>query len=304
MATSSYSIGIDLGGTRIKIGLIIDNIVRAKTIIPAQSIKGLQQHLPSVQEAIDDLIVRCDLPICGLDGIGLAFPGLVNPHTQQIISTNQKYDDALNIDLDKWVKRNWAVPFFIDNDARMAAVGEWKHGAGKDTDNLAVMTIGTGIGTAAIVEGKLLRGKHFQAGCLGGHFSVQYNGRKCTCGNLGCVEAYAATWSLKKTSETIFTDFKALFAAANSGDTRALQIRQECLDIWSAGIINLIHAYDPEVVIMGGGVLNNSEDIIPYITEKVRQHAWCPWGDVQIRPSLLLSDAGILGAVYGLHHSI
>ncbi|NGM61088.1 ROK family protein [Sphingobacterium sp. SGG-5] len=304
MDTANYSIGIDLGGTRIKVGLVIDNVVTAKTIIPAQSVKGLQRHLPAIQEAIDNLIVRTGLPISGLDGVGLAFPGIVDSRSQRIISTNQKYDDALHLDLAGWVKRNWVVPFFIDNDARMAAVGEWRYGAGKDTDNLVVMTIGTGIGTAAIIAGQLLRGKHFQAGCLGGHFSVRYNGRECTCGNLGCVEAYASAWSLKNTSEMAFTDFKALFETANSGNPFAIQVRQECLDIWSAGIINLIHAYDPEVVVLGGGVLNSSSDIVPYITEKVRQHAWCPWGDVQIRPTQLLSDAGILGAVYGLHHPI
>ena len=96
------------------------------------------------------------------------------------------------------LKQNWNVDFFIDNDARLAAVGEWKYGAGKDTDNLVVMTIGTGIGTSVIMNGKLLRGKHFQAGCLGGHFSVKYNGSMCTCGNSGCVEAYASTWSFKR----------------------------------------------------------------------------------------------------------
>ena len=79
----------------------------------------------------------------------------------------------------------------------MAAVGEWKYGAGRDTNDLVVMTIGTGIGTSAIIEGKLLRGRHFQAGCLGGHISVQYEGRECTCGNKGCLEAYGSTWSLE-----------------------------------------------------------------------------------------------------------
>ncbi len=310
-----YSIGIDLGGTRIKVGVVADNKVIRKKIIRAQSVQGLQQYLTVIRAEIDGLLSEAGLSDRDLNGIGLAFPGLVDPQAKRILSTNGKYDDALEIDLAAWVRANWDVPFFLDNDARMAAVGEWKYGAGKDTDNLVVMTIGTGIGTSAIVEGRLLRGKHFQAGCLGGHFSIQYNGRKCTCGNLGCVEAYGATWSLEGTAAMIrkreeeglvsaITDFASLFEAAKNKDAFALRLRRECLDIWSAGIINLIHAYDPEVVVLGGGVMNSQKDIIPYITEKVQRHAWCPWGNVQIRPTQLLSDAGILGVVFGLHHSV
>lgn len=311
-----YSIGIDLGGTRIKIGIVANNEVIAKKLIPARSAQGLRANLPCIKEEIEKLTGEANLPITSLKGIGLAFPGLVNPWTKKILSTNQKYDDALEIDLEAWVKENWGVPFFLDNDARMATVGEWKCGAGQDTDNLVVMTIGTGIGTSAIVEGKLLRGRHFQAGCLGGHFTIQYNGRKCTCGNIGCVEAYGSTWSLKEiiamavqqkeNSETIseITDFETLFGAAKKNDALAIRIKQECMDVWAAGIINLIHAYDPEVVVLGGGVLNSQQDIIPYITEKVHQYAWCPWGKVQIRPTQLLSNAGILGVVYCLHHPV
>ena len=311
-----YSIGIDLGGTRVKIGIVANNEVIAKKMIPARSARGLRANLPYIQEEIEKLTGEVNLPITSLKGIGLAFPGLVNPWTKKILSTNQKYDDALEIDLDAWVKENWGVPFFLDNDARMVAVGEWKCGAGQDTDNLVVMTIGTGIGTSAIVEGKLLRGRHFQAGCLGGHFTIQYNGRKCTCGNLGCVEAYGSTWSLKEiiamtaqqkeNGETIskITDFATLFDAAKKNDALAIHIQRECMDVWAAGIINLIHAYDPEVVVLGGGVLNSQQDIIPYITEKVHQYAWCPWGKVQIRPTQLLSNAGILGVVYCLHHPV
>ena len=168
------------------------------------------------------------------------------------------------------LKQNWNVDFFIDNDARLAAVGEWKFGAGNDTNDLVVMTIGTGIGTSVITEGKLLRGKHFQAGCLGGHISVVYNGRMCTCGNKGCVEAYASTWSLKKRIEEHETfnksslstvaviDFETLFAEADKNDALAIYFKNDCIDLWSAAIVNLIHAYDPEVVVIGGGVMQQA----------------------------------------------
>lgn len=309
-------VGIDLGGTRVKIGVIADGKILAKTVIPAQAANGLQVSLPLITQEVNQLLQRAGVSPDILKGVGLGFPGLVDPIQKKILSTNAKYDDTLALNLEDWASRQWNVPSFIDNDARMAAVGEWKYGAGRDTDNLVVMTIGTGIGTAAIIEGKLLRGKHFQAGCLGGHFSIQYNGRQCTCGNVGCMEAHAGTWSLKEQvkedvlynnssmKEAAVIDFETLFSAADAGDTLACRVQQQCLDVWSAGIVNLIHAYDPEVIVIGGGVMNDKERILPYITEKVHRQAWCPWGKVAIRPTQLLSDAGILGAAHCLQESL
>jgi glucokinase len=249
-------------------------------------------------------------------GIGFGFPGLVDWQANKILSTNAKYDDALNIQLDDWVKENWNVDFFMDNDARLAAVGEWKYGAGSDTDDLVVMTIGTGIGTSVIMNGKLLHGKHFEAGCLGGHISVVYNGRMCNCGNRGCVEAYASTWALKERirehnnfkksslSTVPVIDFEALFNEADKQDALAVEFKNDCIELWSAAIVNLIHAYDPEVVVVGGGVMQRHEELIPLIKEKVYQHAWTPWGKVDIQPSQLASDAGIYGAVHCLQHHV
>ena len=309
-------IGIDLGGTRVKIGLVQDDTIISKVVMPALSASGLAVSLPVIAKHINQLLYGNGITADCLRGISLGFPGLVDPFQKKVLSTNAKYDDAFSVDLESWVKEQWNVPFFIDNDARMAAVGEWKFGAGKDTDNLVVMTIGTGIGTSVILEGKLLRGKHFQAGCLGGHISVQYNGRQCSCGNIGCVEAHAATWSIKQRikedknylqstlSAKPVLDFEALFAAAEDEDALAFTVQQECLDIWSAAVVNLVHAYDPEVVVIGGGVMNKKEKVLPHITEQVHKHAWCPWGTVAIRSTELLSNAGILGAAYCLQHTV
>lgn len=311
-----YYIGIDLGGTRVKIGLVEDNKIISKVVVPAQSTDGLAVSLPFIAKHVNQLLKGYGIMSDCLRGVSLGFPGLVDPFQKKILSTNAKYDDALSINIESWVKQQWNVPLFIDNDARMAAVGEWKFGAGKDTDNLVVITIGTGIGTSVIIEGKLLRGKHFQAGCLGGHITVQYNGRQCTCGNVGCVEAHAATWSIKERikedknylqsilSSVSVIDFESLFGTAEKGDALALAVQQECLDMWSAAVVNLIHAYDPEVVVIGGGVMNKKEKVLPYLTEQVHKHAWCPWGKVEIRSTELLSNAGILGAVYCLQHEV
>jgi len=307
---SKYSIGIDLGGTTVKLGLVKEDAIVATIAIPAHAKSGLASSLPFVEDAIEKLLLEKNLKIKQVNGIAIGFPGLVNNITKRIISTNKKYDDAVDVDLEKWAHDKWNVPLVLENDARAAAVGEWKFGAGKGYDNIVMITIGTGIGSAAIMEGRLLRGKHFQAGCLGGHISVQYDGRQCTCGNIGCAEAYGSTWSLQeiaKASEHFENsklkqlpriDFKALFTLAEEEDSLAISILDDCMKVWSAAIVNLVHAYDPEAVILGGGVLESADKILPYLTRTVHQHAWCPWGKVHLRASSLLNDAGILGAAY------
>lgn len=313
---NKFSIGIDLGGTKIKIGLLKNNVLLEKKVFDVQSNKGLQSNLHKLETAIDDLLNKHQIKSDMLHGIGLAFPGIVDPLSKKIISTNQKYDDGPQLNLEEWTVQKWNTALYIENDARMAAVGEWIFGAGRGSNDVVAVTIGTGIGSSAIIEGRLLRGKHFQAGCLGGHFSVQYNGNTCTCGNLGCVEAQASTWNISQMIKTdpdfsksslaneAYIDFFAVFKASRENDKLATRIKFECMNIWSAGIINLIHAYDPEIVVLGGGILNSKDEIIPYVKKRVAQYAWCPWGTVQIKASELMDDAAILGVTYCLSHPL
>lgn len=311
-----HFIGIDLGGTRIKLGLVSDGKIVAKKIVPADAKGGLAATLRMLEREIGGLFQTSGLPMASLGGIGLAFPALVDVVSQRILATNKEYEDVMQVDIAAWVKQRWAVPYFIDNDARMAAVGEWKYGAGRDTQDMVMMTIGTGIGTSVVMGGRLLRGRHFQAGILGGHLSVRYDGRVCNCGNIGCLEAYGATWSLnenvRKTdgfggsllAGAAVIDLAAVFEAADKGDVFAGRVRQDCFELWSAGVVNLIHAYDPEVVVIGGGVMSRSDEILPYITAHVHRHAWTPWGKVAIRCTGLHSDAGVLGVAHCLQYNL
>lgn len=313
---SKSSIGIDLGGTRIKLGLLQDDNLLEKRVIDAHSEQGLQANLPEMEIAIDDMLEKNAIDSADLSGVGLSFPGLVDHTKKRIISTNKKYDDGPDLKLEDWARRKWNSAFYLENDARMAAVGEWVFGAGRGSNDIVMVTIGTGIGSCAIIDGHLLRGKHFQAGCLGGHFTVQYNGNDCTCGNLGCVEAQASSWNIAQMvkndpqyadstlSEQSLIDFQSVFIASARGDKLATRIKLECMKIWSAGIINLIHAYDPEIVILGGGILNSKDEIIPFVQEIVSKHAWCPWGAVQIKASELMDDAAVLGVAHCLTNPI
>jgi glucokinase len=311
-----FSIGIDLGGTRIKLGLLNNGALVEKKVFDAQSAKGLRASLQKLETVIDGLLQKHQITPALLQGIGLCFPGIVDPVSKKIISTNKKYDDGPELNLQEWVSQKWNTAFYIENDARMATVGEWIFGAAKGSNDVVGVTIGTGIGSSAIIEGRLLRGKHFQAGCLGGHFTIEYRGNICTCGNIGCVEAQASTWNLSKMIQTDpgfsksslanegSLDFYTVFKASQEKDALATRIKYECMNIWSAGIINLIHAYDPEIVVLGGGILNSREEIIPYIQQRLTQYAWCPWGNVQIKASELIDDAAILGVAYCLANQL
>lgn len=307
-----YNIGIDLGGTIIKTGLIRDGKIIGCNVFASVSRKGLRPNLPHIEDSIRQLMNEAGIDATRLSGIGLAFPGIVNPVNKTVISTNEKYDDAQQIDFTAWVDSKWGVPLYMDNDARMAALGEWKYGAGKGYDNVVMMTIGTGIGTGVVIDGKVLYGEHFQAGSLGGHFVVDYKSRRCSCGNIGCVEALSSSSFLAeiiRENETLSTsfranadkmDFKQIFEQAEAGDQDALTIRNQCMDVWAAAIITYIHAYDPEVVILGGGIMRSSQTIIPYLKKRVDDLAWCPSGKVGLVVSQLGDNAALLGAEHGL----
>ena len=185
-----YCIAIDLGGTIIKIGLVKGAEILEFNSFPAKA-GSLADNLPVMKTVIDRLLGKWRVSKEELSGIGLAFPGMVNPKEKRVTSTNDKYDDACDIDLASWVYRNWETLFIIDNDARLALAGEWCFGAGRNSRNMVMMTIGTGIGTGVVLDGRIIKGTHYQAGSLGGHIVVDYRGRRCTCGNIGCVEAMA-----------------------------------------------------------------------------------------------------------------
>jgi glucokinase len=307
-----YTVAIDLGGTIVKIGLIHRGTVLAEKHSASNLAMGFVANLPRIRQVIDDLLTQHHIAPSQLGGIGLAFPGLVNPVESKVLSTNKKYDDARGFDLSGWVRTQWGVPFYIDNDARLAVLGEWYRGAAAGWNNVVMMTIGTGIGTGVILDGKVLYGPHFQAGSLGGHFVLDYRGRTCSCGNTGCVETMASSFFLPDIirahphlsdtfkQEAAAFDFRELFALAGQGHREALLLRNECMDVWAAAIITYIHAYDPEIIVIGGGVSKSRDIIFPYIQKKVDSLAWCPSGKVLIAGTALGDRAALVGLDYCL----
>lgn len=298
----------DIGGTRIKLGLVRGGCVLARREFPARPDQGLAAALERIERGVRPLCRQANLDPRELGGFGLSFPGIVEPRTERILSTPAgKFDDAKSLDVPRLARRLLDLPARVGNDANAALAGEWRFGAARGVRSAVMMTLGTGIGASAIIDGVPLRGQHGQAGCLGGHLTANLDGMICGCGNVGCAESEASTWALpirarahprfstSSLARAKTLDYAALFRAAARGDPLAIELRDRSLRVWSAALVNLIHAYDPERVVIGGGIMRASDLLLPGLRRYVAKHAWTPWGKVGILPAQLGNDAGMIG---------
>ena len=288
----------DLGGTRMKIGVAQQGRLLAQTEEPANSRVGLTPGLPVLRSAWMLTLGDCA-------GIAVAFPSLIDTRTARVLAEYGKYADAIQFDFRAWARAEFGLPLALENDARMALVGEWKHGAGRGSDNVVLITLGTGLGSAAIIEGRVVRGCHGQAGVLGGHLTVRYAGRECSCGNQGCAEAEASSAFLEPlvksfpewTSSSLRSGpltYVEVFKQAEAGDPCALKVREHSLRVWGTLGVNLIHAYDADLLILGGGIMAAGKFILPAISEYVRRRAHTPWGKVRVVAGELGDAAALL----------
>lgn len=200
--------------------------------------------LPLQQSQVKTLLEHHAIPVQELRCIGLSFPGIVDSQRSKVLSKFVKYKNASEFDFKKWARQEWNLPVALENDDRAALLGEWTKGAGKGYENIVLLTLGTGVGSAVLLEGKLLRGSHFLAGNLGGHMSVKVEGDPCTCGYFGCLETEASTWVLPEKarkhplfSESMLShanniDFATLFQEAENGDKVAQELMENCLKSW------------------------------------------------------------------------
>jgi len=303
------ALAVDLGGSHAACAVVADREVLAVETVSLESAHGLAGALPAIAGALARVASRAGVPRSDCAGLAFGFCGLVDSDAGRVLSTNAKYDDASGLDLPAWCRESLGLRFRIENDARLALLGERHAGAARGTDDAVMMTLGTGVGGVAMIGGRLLRGKHFQAGVLGGHLVADFGGRDCTCGGKGCVEAEASTWALPRLCREVPgfeasalaaaepLGFEAVFACAANGDRVALAVRDRCLRVWAAGAVAMVHAWDPEVLVVGGGVMRNASVVLPAIEAHVHRHAWTPWGRVEVRAAALGERAALLGAV-------
>ncbi len=242
-------------------------------------------------------------------GIAIGYPGIVCSSTNEIISALDKYPDINGEALTRWARSSFDLRLRVENDARLALLGEVWAGAAQEAEDIVMVTLGTGIGGAAMIGGRLLESKAGYAGSLGGHLPVRMNGRPCVCGGIGCAEAEASTSTLPDLCRTwpgfdrslllreSRLDFQALFRAVDAHDCVAEQVLAYCLQVWSVLTVTLVHAYGPELVLFGGGVMHRGEQILAPIRSYLEKHMWrTTRGLPRIEEAKLGSRAALLGA--------
>lgn len=299
---------IDLGGTRTKYGLVEEGRVVAAEVCHAQPGKSIAIHLQDIGESLRQLCLKSGTTLESCKGIGLLSTGLVDNRRMKVLSTNRKYEDAVRFDFRGWAAGLAGLELRLENDARGALIGEWRYGAGRGVGNLFMVTIGTGIGTAAIVEGRPLTGPHFSGGNLGGHIVVRSGGRACTCGGRGCLEAEASGWALPEVlrehsgyAESSLKNvdpvgFKELRDHAIAGDACARDIQDRFYQLWGEALVSYIHLLDPERMIVGGGIMHEPVEVLERFREIVRELAWTEEGHVEIVAASHPDHAGLIGA--------
>lgn len=309
-----YHIGIDLGGTNIAVGVTDDefNIIgrgKRKTPAGAQSDGILKEMAKAARQAVEN----AGLEMSDIDDVGIAAPGTVNPKTGYIeYSNNIKFKNYPAAD--KLKELLSVEKCYIANDANAAAYGELLAGAGKGCKDFVAVTLGTGVGSGIILDGKILTGSNF-AGAEIGHSYIIAGGEKCTCGNCGCWESYASATALKRQTAQAMNnhpeslmwkiagsldkvDGKTAFDAMRKNDPAAKEVVDNYIRYVAIGIVNVINIFQPEFVCIGGGICNEKDTLLAPIREFVDAHDYnrAPSVRTKICTAVLGNDAGIIGA--------
>lgn len=301
---SALSIGIDLGGTRIRAGLVgEDGRVLAKAAEPTPADAGPAAVIERIAACVERVTAGCSPADSAR--VGLCAPGPLDADGGVALSipTLAGFTD---LPLARLLAERLRRPVDLENDGIAAAYGEWRFGAGRGTDDLVYVTLSTGVGGGVISDGRILRGRMGMAAHVG-HMTVVADGERCPCGNRGCWEAYASGTALARRARARAAsdpgsvlaagpvDARAVFAAARAGDPLALELVAEEADVVGVGIVNLLHLFSPRRVVLGGGVANAFADLLPGILARVRSAAMPPFRDVPVVPSERGDDAGIVG---------
>lgn len=322
MPTSSsaqFVIGIDLGGTNIIASAMSLDGAR---LFPARSEltradQGadavVARMVRMVQEQVDQVLQETGVSRDAIVGVGLGAPGTVDRNTGLVLDApNLKWRD---FPLGKRMAEATGLPVKIDNDANCATYGEWWLGAARGGRNVIGVTIGTGVGGGIIIDRQVYHGSSDAAGEIG-HITIDLHGRRCGCGNYGCLEAYASGSAIAvRAREALFNDESSIlptmvdgdltkltaavvYEAASQGDAVALEIVRDTAKFLGAGLANLLNVFNPDTVVIAGGVTQAGDALFEPLRKEVRRRAFKSVSDAcRIVPGTLPGTAGVVGAV-------
>lgn len=305
-----YIIGVDLGGTKISCALadLTGNIIETK-VVATNASEGEIAVLNRIINVIDEVMLNTNTTKEDIKSIGIGAPGPLDAKRGIIVEpANLPFT---NFDLVTPIKDKFNIPVYLDNDANAAAIGEFMFGAGKGTENMVYITVSTGVGGGAILNGKIYRGRTTNALEVG-HTTVEpFSSARCNCGNLGCLEALSSGTAIAKRAKdavlsNVDTSLKMyetitsyeVFKEAENGDKVAISIRDNALKYLGVGVTNIINTFDPDKVVIGGGVSKAGEVVFDKIKEVVDERGLKTMtAGCEIVPAELGTDAGVIGAI-------
>ena len=310
-----YSIGIDLGGTKILIALVDRNTgevlehVKKKT----KKDKGPKNIVRKMLEGIEELIEISGKSFDEISSIGVGAAGQIDRKNGIIIAAANL--DCYDLNLKEVLTEKFNLPVYVGNDVEIATIGDQKFGAGKDCNDFVCVFVGTGVGSAIVKDGKIITGATGTAGEIG-HIIVDLNGRQCSCGAHGCLEAYASRsaierrieGALKKGRKSCILDYLETGKSITSSmiqksiereDELVLQCVTEASEYLSGGIASIINFINPELIILGGGLI----EAVDYFYQKTIKKAKAkslpvPAEKIQFKKAILGDYSGVIGAAF------
>jgi glucokinase len=300
-----YSLGVDIGGTKI-LGAVVDEegTIVSKTRVPTDRAEGVD----ALPEAIDRFLAEAEKPI---EAIGLAVAGFVEyPSGRIFFAPNLSFS---NPDIGEDISREYGLPVVVENDANAAAWAENRFGAGKGSRNMLMVTVGTGIGGGIIADGKLYRGSR-GFGAEFGHMPVTLDGPPCNCGSNGCLESVASGTALGRMARERASEYPdsevlrlaggkvenvtgaMVGKAADIRDPFAVELLWDLGTLLGVGLAGLGKAFDPELIVVGGGVLEEGESILGAAREEVAARYKGQVDPPAVVSASLGNDAGVVGA--------
>lgn len=316
-----YYLGIDLGGTNIAIGLVNEKFeIVLKDKVPTGAARPTGEIIDDMAALCRSVVERAGITFDEVAYAGIAAPGSIDPQNGMVrYANNIKMN---NYPIAQELKNRIPVKkVLLENDANAAALAEAKAGAGKGCSDLVMVTLGTGVGGGIVIGGKLYSGFNY-SGAEIGHTVIEIGGRPCTCGRLGCFEAYSsATGLINMTKEKMIEDVDSLmwelendnldnvsgrtaFEAAKRGDKAGKEVVDMYVKYLACGLTNMVNIFQPQVLCIGGGVCGEGDYLLKPLIRTIRR---CEYGAAtqtqfcDIKIAELGNDAGIIGAaVLGL----
>ena len=311
MNNNKFALGVDIGGTNIKLGIVSDKgKIISSSMVSTNRKGGPQEVITQLKKGIREILSKEEIKI---EGIGIGAAGSVSSK-KGTVSNPPNVPGWKVVNVVKIIKEEFNFPVYIDNDANVAAIGEMLYGAGKDYNSFALLTLGTGVGGGLILDRKIYQGDTGAAGEIG-HISIDYNGRMCNCGSKGCVEAYVGNHYLVEivkeelerhrdskilkiiNNNTNLLTPKTINEAAAIGDEYALQIIERVGFYVGVALSSVSNLLDIDTFIIGGGVSAFGIPLLDAIKKAIKQNVLQALKDrIKVIPAMLKNDAGIVGS--------